>query len=127
MKIAIAGSSGFIGTRLVESFKADPKVGRIIGLSRSGGAPSSDESKIEYRKTDLADLAQTQLSLRGADLAIYLVHSMSPQARLSQGSFDDFDLQQADNFARACRSEGVTNIFYLGGLLPPDSSSETWE
>src|SRR5207244_2890432 len=40
------------------------------------------------------------------------------QARLSQGSFDDFDLHQADNFARACRAEGVTHLFYLGGMLP---------
>jgi uncharacterized protein YbjT (DUF2867 family) len=54
----------------------------------------------------------------GVDTAYYLVHSMLPSARLTQGSFEDFDLIAADNFARAARKAGVKHIIYLGGLLP---------
>lgn len=43
---------------------------------------------------------------------------MSPGARLEQASFEDLDLLLADNFARAAKSAGVSQIFYVGGLLP---------
>ncbi len=54
----------------------------------------------------------------GCDRAFYLVHSMLPTAALDQGSFYDFDLILADNFARCARVAGVTHIVYLGGMIP---------
>jgi len=54
----------------------------------------------------------------GAQVAVYLVHSMLPSARLTQGSFHDIDLLLADNFARACKKSGVQDIIYLSGLIP---------
>ena len=63
-------------------------------------------------------MRQTEAALDGADLAIYLVHSMMPSARLVQGHFEDLDLLCADNFARAAALHGVKQIVYLGGLLP---------
>lgn len=57
-------------------------------------------------------------ALKGADYAVYLVHSMLPSARLTQGDFEDFDLICADNFARAARENGIKHIVYLGGILP---------
>lgn len=121
MRVAVAGASGFIGRKLVGALAARAEIESIVGLSRTGRAQPTDPGKLSWRAADLADLDTTTTSLQGCTHAIYLVHSMSPQARLSQGSFDDFDLHQADNFARACRLAGVTKIFYLGGLLPPTS------
>jgi len=48
---------------------------------------------------------------------------MMPNDRLGQGSFEDLDLQAADNFARACAAAGVRQIVYLGGLLPAATPS----
>jgi nucleoside-diphosphate-sugar epimerase len=112
VKVAIAGARGFIGKELMRRLEADRRVEAVFPISRSpkGGA----------RVADLADLNQSRTAVAGATHAIYLVHSMSPQAKLAQGRFADFDLQQADNFARACRDEGVSKIIYLGGLLPGD-------
>ena len=76
---------------------------------------------VEPRRCDLFSVRQTQKALEGAELAVYLVHSMSPNARLTQGRFDDLDLLIADNFARAAAEAGVERVIYLGGLLPPDS------
>jgi uncharacterized protein YbjT (DUF2867 family) len=58
--------------------------------------------------------------LAGVDYAIYLVHSMLPSARLTQGRVADLDLLQADNFARAAEAQGVKQILYLGALVPED-------
>jgi uncharacterized protein YbjT (DUF2867 family) len=59
--------------------------------------------------------------LEGADYAIYLVHSMLPSARLTQGKVADLDLLQADNFARAAEAQDVKQILYLGALVPEDA------
>lgn len=125
MKVVIAGSTGFIGKRLIESLNRDSRIQQIIALSRSEKAPNPHEPKIIPRKSDLADLESIRSGVRGASVAIYLVHSMSPQARLDQGDFDDFDLHQADNFARACSLENVGRIFYLGGIIPATTEIES--
>jgi hypothetical protein len=70
-------------------------------------------------RCDLFSLVQAEEALAGADVAVYLVHSMMPSTRLVQGSFADIDLLLADNFGRAAKKAGVQRIVYLGGLLPP--------
>lgn len=112
MTVAIAGAAGFVGSPLVERLS---KRFRVIALSRGPGRSRGD---IEWRRCDLLSSRDAIAAVEGADLAIYLVHSMLPGDRLVQGSFADFDLQAADNFARACQAHGVRQIVYLGGLLP---------
>jgi uncharacterized protein YbjT (DUF2867 family) len=43
---------------------------------------------------------------------------MLPSASLSQGTFYDFDLILADNFARAAKQSEIKHIIYLGGMIP---------
>lgn len=111
--VVLAGGSGFVGqalaARLSERF-------RVVGLSRSERPP--DQHVDEWRKADLFNLRDAERALVGANYAIYLVHSMLPSARLTQGTFEDLDLICADNFARAAKSAGVEQIVFLGGLLP---------
>ena len=114
-RIAIAGASGFIGRALIDALRADYDV---IALTRSAGA--SKVEGVETRSCDLFSLRDAEQGLRGADAAFYLVHSMMPSARLTQGRFDDMDLICADNFARAAKTNGVKHITYLGGLLPKE-------
>jgi uncharacterized protein YbjT (DUF2867 family) len=79
---------------------------------------------MEWRSCDLFSLFECEQALAGADAAFYLVHSMLPSARLTQGTFQDLDLISADNFARAAAKVGVRHIIYLGGMIPdqPDLS-----
>ncbi len=113
-RVAIAGASGFIGrallARLAPAHEAIALARRVEGQSPSPG--------VEWRACDLFNLLDAERALEGADVAVYLVHSMMPSARLTQGRFDDLDLICADNFARAAASNGVRHIIYLGGLLP---------
>ena len=111
--VVVAGASGFVGRDLIERLRTQY---RVVGLTRSPAR--KDQDGIEWRNCDLFSVLQTENALRGADYAVYLVHSMSPAARLSQGSFADIDLLLADNFARAARHNRVKQILYIGGLIP---------
>lgn len=111
-RVVIAGASGFIGQCLTEALLPDYD---IIGLAR---AIKPSTAGLEWRVCDLFSLLQAEKALAGADYAFYLVHSMMPHARLTQGSFRDMDLILADNFARAAATAGIKQIIYLGGIIP---------
>ena len=121
--LVIAGATGFIGRWFIEKYHRHY---RIIALSRSAMQPAPDYDKAEWRQVELYSITSTEQGLQGADMALYLVHSMAPSARLSQGSFEDTDLLLADNFARACHNQGVKQILFLGGLLPGDEIPENY-
>jgi uncharacterized protein YbjT (DUF2867 family) len=89
-----------------------------------GAEAAPREPGIEPRRCDLFSVRQTRAALEGAEVAVYLVHSMSPNARLTQGRFEDLDLLIADNFGRAAADAGVKRIVYLGGLLPTDGTGD---
>lgn len=118
-KIAIAGASGFVGCALVSAIAPHHEV---IALARSA-AGQPEVLGVEWRACNLFNMKDAEQALVGAKVAVYLVHSMLPPARLTQGRFDDLDLICADNFARAAAKCGVRHIVYLGGLLPKDTSS----
>lgn len=113
--IAIAGASGFVGQALLDRFADDFS---MVALSRR---VREDDPRCEWRACDLYSLLDTEQALAGCDVAVYLVHSMLPSARLTQASFEDLDLVLADNFARGAKRAGVRRIVYLAGLVPDDA------
>ena len=117
MKIAIAGAFGFIGKHVIKSI-LDQTDHDVIALSRS--AREAEDDRIECRSADLYSMAEARHGLEGADAAIYLVHSMAPSSRLSQGNFRDFDFILADNFIRAASSNGIKHVVYVGGMISED-------
>ncbi len=112
-KIAVAGATGFVGRWLIQELKADYQ---IIGLSRS--RMIQQDPSIEWRQIDLFSVTSTQEALKDCDYAIYLVHSMQPNARLTQGSFEDNDLIIADNFSMSCEANNIKHVVYLSGIIP---------
>lgn len=118
MVIVIAGASGFIGRNLINSLRGSEH--KIIALSRKDRS-SESKGNVQWRKCDLFSRRETFSVLRDCDVAFYLVHSMLPSARLSQGSFADYDLVLADNFARSAKENKLEQIIYLGGIVPEDS------
>ena len=113
LAIAIAGASGFVGRAFLEALAPNQ---HAIALSRRAAA--SENPAVTWKACDLFSLGDATAALAGAETALYLVHSMMPSARLTQGRFDDLDLVCADNFARAAKASGVKHIVYLGGLIP---------
>jgi uncharacterized protein YbjT (DUF2867 family) len=116
--VVIAGASGFVGKALAIALRGKYRlIGLTRDLSRSKGRPQ-DDNEMEWRHCDLFSLQDAEAALKGADYAFYLVHSMMPSAKLTQGSFRDMDLIVADNFARATQRNQVKQVVYLGGLVP---------
>ena len=115
MKIVIAGASGFVGKQVIEALKNDHDV---IAMSRRA---RSNDKGVTWVQCDLFSMLDIEKTLVGADAAIYLVHSMLPSARLTQGSFRDFDMILADNFSRAAKLSNIKHIVYLSGIIPPDA------
>ena len=82
---------------------------QLIGLSRRK-IKSNPYPEVEWRQVELFSITSTAEALKGVDVAIYLVHSMSASTRLNQGSFEDMDLLLADNFSRAADLNGVKQL-----------------
>lgn len=113
LRIGIAGATGFVGRALTSALEGEGH--EVVGLCRRPTKPGQVQC-------DLYALAEVEAALEGCDVAVYLVHSMMPSARLTQASFADLDLILADNFARAAAKNGVRQIAYLGGLTPDEPS-----
>ena len=118
--VAIAGSTGFVGRALMRELQSWYKIVALTRLSvkESHRRSWTDDTGIEWRRCDLFSLTDAEEALQGVNYAFYLVHSMMPSARLTQGKFQDMDLILADNFARAAAKAGIKQIIYLGGLVP---------
>ena len=114
LKVAIIGASGFVGSHLIDSLKDNEELD-LVALSRS-----KPNSEVLHKPCDLFSLLDIEDGLEGADIAIYLVHSMAPSAHLDQGNFRDYDLIVVDNFLRACKKKNIKQIIYLGGITPKD-------
>lgn len=122
-RVAVAGATGFVGRSLVPLLaESNAVVALGRGVAEGEGADTGDsppEPGVTWRSCDLFSLYETERALEGVDVAYYLVHSMMPSSRLTQGDFKDLDLLLADNFGRAAGNAGVKRIIYLGGLVPP--------
>jgi uncharacterized protein YbjT (DUF2867 family) len=118
--VAIAGAGGFVGQNLCKELVAAGH--HVVALGRSDAPSSTTTTLFNYRKADLFSLLQVEQALSGAEVGVYLVHSMMPAAKLTQGKFEDLDLVLADNFARAAKRQKLKRIVYLGGLIPENTT-----
>lgn len=117
VRIVVAGASGYIGMAIMPRLLARFPGATITALARAPRTTS--DPRVSWRACDLFSLKSLEEALpETVDLAIYLVHSMGPTAHLDQGSFADYDLILADNFARAIRKTGIQHLIYLSGLIP---------
>ncbi|MHB0881295.1 NAD(P)H-binding protein [Paenibacillus sp. SEL1] len=111
-RIALTGASGYIGHNLLQRLTEHADV---IALSRNGDQRKNTEH-VEWRSCDFFSMEDANQGLQGADYAVYLIHSMLPSAKLTQGTFEDMDVILAEHFGRAARNNGVKQIVYLSGI-----------
>lgn len=116
-RILLTGASGYIGGHLKDQLKTDHD---IIAISRNTNN-KENEKNVTWKAADLFDLNEITEVMEGIDTAIYLVHSMMPNAKLTQANFEDMDALLADNFARAAKKQGVKHIIFMSGLIPNEN------
>lgn len=116
-KILLTGASGYIGSHLMNKLKDNYE---IIAISRNI-ENKSNEHNVTWKAADLFDLNEITEVMEDIDIAIYLVHSMMPSAKLTQASFENMDALLADNFAKAASYNKVQHIVFMSGLIPNTS------
>lgn len=112
-RIAVAGATGYIGTRLVPRLAAAGYKVRCLARTPKKIRDREWRSNpaIDVVQTDLSDRAQLAAQLDGCDAAFYLVHAMQ-----QGGDFAQRDRTLAEHFAGAAADAGLKRIIYLGGL-----------
>ncbi len=109
LTVLVTGATGFIGRRLVPALL---EAGHDVrAMTRR---PEEYDGPGEPVHGDVSDPHALAEALAGADVAVYLVHS------LDERDFESKDAEGARNFAGAAAEAGLQQIVYLGGLGDDD-------
>ena len=109
--IAVTGSTGYVGGRLVPRLLESGYRVRCVTRSRESLANRSWSGQVEIVEADLQNKEQTLTALADADRAFYLVHSMT-----AQRNFAEAEENMASVFAEAAHQSELKQVIYLGGL-----------
>lgn len=107
--VLVTGATGFIGRRLVPLL-----VERGLDVRAMTRRPQAYDGPGAAVGADVGDEESLELALAGAEVAVYLVHSLD---------HDDFERRDADaarRFGRVAARAGVRQVVYLGGLGSDD-------
>ena len=113
-EIAVTGSTGYVGGRLVPLLlDAGFRVRCIAREPRKlDDRHWRRDPRASVVRSDLSNAESLAPLLEGCDAAYYLVHSMESSGK----DYADRDRKLADVFARAASQARVSRIVYLGGL-----------
>ncbi|SDJ83106.1 NAD(P)H-binding protein [Sediminibacillus albus] len=120
--VAIAGASGQIGQHLLNKIT---KTANVIALSRSAHN-QTDTEHVVWRSCDFFSPRDAEQGLEGADFAVYMIHSLTSSATLTQAAFSDTEVLLADNFARAAKRNGIKQIIYMRAAVPKHELERTF-
>ena len=109
LTVLVTGATGFIGRRLVPALLEQGHA--VRAMTRH---PETYDGPGEAVAGDVSDRDSLAAPLAGADVAVYLVHS------LDDPDFERKDAEAARTFAAVAAEAGVQQIVYLGGLGADD-------
>ncbi len=111
LTVLVTGATGFIGRRLTPEL-----VERGHTVRAMTRRPEAYDGPGEAVGADVHEPQTLDAALAGADVAIYLVHS------LDDPDFERKDADAARAFGRAAAQAGVRQIVYMGGLGADDGN-----
>lgn len=114
----VAGAGGSIGGAVCRELARTHAVIALVG-SELRVRPADWPAQIELRSCEAFSRRNVEDATAGCDYIVYLVHTRVRTSRLDQAESEDMDVLVADNVARAARRNGVRQIVYLGGVIPP--------
>jgi uncharacterized protein YbjT (DUF2867 family) len=115
MKIAVIGSTGYVGGRLVPELLAAGHEVRCLARNPDRLAGVEWRPEVEVMTADVLDQESLDAALSGTEAVYYLVHAMG-----HAGDFEQTDRIGAENTRIAAEKAGVSRIVYLGGLGDDD-------
>lgn len=109
MRIAITGSSGYLGSRLVARLSRDPDVEAIVGIDLR--PPPDPPAKLHFHERDItamfADVFEDEL----IDTAVHLAFVVGPSR--DEAGVRRVNVGGTKRFLEACRARGVGHVVYL--------------
>ncbi|MCP4366375.1 MAG: NAD(P)H-binding protein, partial [Planctomycetes bacterium] len=112
INVAVLGATGCVGANLLRKLIKSTNY-RIIASYRSDKSKKHalKSPRIDWRRVNLQDPASTRDFMRGGDVLVYLVHS------LSTPEFENLDVELGHKAAEAAMSSGIRKIIYLSGII----------
>ncbi len=111
MRIAVIGSTGYIGGRLVPELLAAGHDVRCLARNPDRLGNVDWRSDVDVMKADVLDRESLDVALKDMEAIYYLVHAMG-----QADDFEETDRAGAENTRLAAEMAGVGRIIYLGGL-----------
>lgn len=111
MNIAIIGARGCVGATLMEKL-LETTDHTITGSYRREEKVGPARERVQWRRINLYDDLSVEEFLSGADVLVYLVHS------LEADTFESLDHIFADRTGTCAQKMGIKKIIYLGGIIP---------
>lgn len=112
MKIAILGAPGCVGRHLIKKLLETPQYEVIASYRKKQDAETLKHDRLAWKPVDLNDASSTENFLSGADVLIYLIHSLGAK------NFEQLDVRLANSAGSAAQRAGIKKIIYLGGIIP---------
>jgi uncharacterized protein YbjT (DUF2867 family) len=113
MNIAILGAPGCVGRNLIKKLLESPQNEVIASYRKKQDSETMQHDRLNWKQVNLNDVSNIENFLRGADVLIYLIHSLGSK------NFEQLDVQFAHSAGRAARHVDIKKIIYLGGIIPP--------
>lgn len=107
MRVVVVGATGNIGSSLVDSLRAEPRVTSIVGVARRAPQPSLPD--VEFR---VADIVRDSLEpiFGGADAVVHLAWAIQPSRDLE--TLDRINVTGSRRVFRAVAKAGVPALVY---------------
>jgi uncharacterized protein YbjT (DUF2867 family) len=106
------GAPGCVGRNLIKKLLESPQFQIIASYRKRQDSEALQHDRLTWRQVDLNDALSTENFLRGADVLIYLIHSLGAK------NFEQLDIQFAHSAGLAAQHVGIRKIIYLGGIIP---------
>ena len=111
MRIAVIGSSGYIGHNLIEKLIKETNH-EIVALSPNADSIKFNNKKLTKINVDVFDTKNLAKNIKNCDMAFYLIHMMS-QKKID---FAEAESLAARSFCNSVIGSKVQRVIYLGGL-----------
>jgi uncharacterized protein YbjT (DUF2867 family) len=113
--IAVLGAPGCVGKHLIRKLLETPEFSIVASCRTENEIPQDlQNDRLTWNKVNLLDPSSARKFLDGADIAIYLIHSLGAK------NFEELDIKLANAAGDAAQEAGVKKIIYLGGIVPKD-------
>jgi len=113
--IAILGAPGCVGKHLIRKLLETPEFSIVDSCRTENEIPTDlQNDRLAWEQVNLLDPSSARQFLDGADILIYLIHSLGAK------NFEELDIKLANAAGEAAQKAGVKKIIYLGGIVPKD-------